>query len=115
MLRAVWSNGPVGSSTTRSTASCAAGGHRQAVPAGLRRHESPVAFADVVAYRNPECVVFSGRKTGSYAVAGGMTVPLGMSTTRCFRYVDGYWCQYYPHGCIDDPDALRAYRQAIGA
>jgi hypothetical protein len=41
--------------------------------------------------------------------------PPGMSTTRCFRYVDGYWCQCCHHGGIDDPDALRAYRQAIGA
>ena len=60
-------------------------------------------------------MVFAGREAGSYPAADGTTVPLDIRTSRYFRYSGGRWLQYHHHGSIDDPDALRAYQQAIRA
>jgi ketosteroid isomerase-like protein len=80
-----------------------------ASPANFR-----ATFNDVVAYYGETHAVFAGRETGSYTAPDGATVPLEIRSTRYFRYEDGHWRQYHHHGSIDDPDALRAYQQAIG-
>lgn len=79
-----------------------------ASPANVR-----VIFGDVVAYHGQSHAVFAGRETGSYTAPDGTAMPLEIRTTRYFRHQDGRWRQYHHHGSIDDPEALRAYQQAI--
>lgn len=72
-----------------------------------------VTFGDVTEYLGDNHGVFAGRETGTYTADGGDPVALEIRTTRYFRYQDGRWRQYHHHGSIDDPDALRAYQQAV--
>jgi ketosteroid isomerase-like protein len=72
-----------------------------------------VTFAEVIVYHGHAHAVFAGREKGSYTAPDGRAVPLEIRTSRYFRYEDGRWSQYHHHGSIDDPDALRAYQQAI--
>jgi ketosteroid isomerase-like protein len=74
-----------------------------------------VSFGDIVEYIDDHHAVFAGRETGSYRLRGGAHVPLAIRTTRYFRYQDGSWRQYHHHGSIDDPQALRAYRDALAS
>jgi ketosteroid isomerase-like protein len=114
-LRDVWSDSPlaqldnpVGGILRGADAIAALYRKALASPASIR-----VTFGDVVAYHGQSHAVFAGRETGSYTTADGRTTPLQIRTTRYFRYSDGHWRQYHHHGSIDDPDALRAYQQAI--
>lgn len=72
-----------------------------------------VSFGDVTEYLDDQHAVFAGRETGTYTIDGADPVALEIRTTRYFRYHDGRWQQYHHHGSIDDPDALRAYQQAV--
>jgi ketosteroid isomerase-like protein len=66
---------------------------------------------DIVEYLGQDHALFAGREVGSYVVK--TEVPLQIRTTRYFRFEGGRWRQYHHHGSIDDPDALRAYQQAV--
>jgi ketosteroid isomerase-like protein len=114
-LRAVWSDdplaqldNPVGGILRGGDA--IAGLYQQAF---AKAADVRVTFGDVIAYHGQGDAVFAGRETGSYATPDGAPTPLEIRTTRYFRYADGRWRQYHHHGSIDDPDALRAYQQAI--
>jgi hypothetical protein len=72
-----------------------------------------VTFGEIVEYLDDRHAVFAGRENGSYTAPDGRGVPLTIRTTRYFRYEDSRWRQYHHHGSIDDPDALRAYQQAV--
>ncbi|MGV4928179.1 nuclear transport factor 2 family protein (plasmid) [Streptomyces sp. BHT-5-2] len=72
-----------------------------------------VTFGDVVAYIGERHAVFAGRESGHYLGPDGGRIPLEIRTSRYFRYETGRWSQYHHHGSIDDPDALRAYQQAV--
>ena len=73
-----------------------------------------VSFVDVVEYVGLDHALFVGRETGSYTASDGTRVPLHIRTSRYFRR-EGTWRQYHHHGSIDDPDALAAYKSAVGA
>jgi ketosteroid isomerase-like protein len=72
-----------------------------------------VTFHDVIAYVGERHALYTGRESGGYTARSGEFVPLEIRTTRYFRYEDGHWRQYHHHGSIDDPEALRAYQQAV--
>jgi hypothetical protein len=72
-----------------------------------------VTFHDVIAYDGERHAIYAGRESGSYVAPAGTSVPLDIRTSRYFRYEDGRWGQHHHHGSIDDPDALRAYQQAV--
>jgi ketosteroid isomerase-like protein len=114
-LRAVWSDDPL-AQLDNPVGGILRGG---AAIAGLyqKAFASPtevrVTLGDVIAYHGKGDAVFAGRETGSYTTPDGTTASLQIRTTRYFRYADGHWRQYHHHGSIDDPDALRAYQQAI--
>jgi ketosteroid isomerase-like protein len=114
-LRAVWSDSPfaqldnpVGGIVRGAGAIAGLYQNALASPANVR-----VTFGDAVTYHGQSHAVFAGRERGSYTAPDGTTVPLEIRTTRYFRYSGGRWRQYHHHGSIDDPEALRAYQQAI--
>ena len=73
-----------------------------------------ITFGDVLEYGGDAHAVFAGRETGALVRPDGDRVALSIRTTRYFRYEAGRWWQFHHHGSIDDPDALRAYQQAVG-
>lgn len=72
-----------------------------------------VEFGDIVEFRAAGTVVYAGRERGEFTV-GATVVPLAIRTSRVFTHTSGVgWRQVHHHGSIDDPDALRAYQQAV--
>jgi ketosteroid isomerase-like protein len=80
---------------------------------GAARFE--IEFGSIVEYIGPDQAVFAGRETGRYIDQSGAQTPLAIRTTRYFQYdvERGRWSMAHHHGSIDDPDALRAYQQAV--
>jgi hypothetical protein len=74
-----------------------------------------VTFGDAVTYQQPTTAVFAGREIGTYSSAGGPATSLEIRTSRVFAYDEtaGRWVQLHHHGSIDNPDALRAYQNAV--
>jgi SnoaL-like domain len=75
-----------------------------------------VTFTDAATYWWPSGVVFAGREVGAYQGPDG-EAPLRIRTSRIFGYDAGLsrWVQLHHHGSIDDPDALRAYQDAVAS
>jgi ketosteroid isomerase-like protein len=115
-MRACWSTSPL------AQIDSPVGGIVRGGDAIVRLYERAVVgstnlratFHDVIAYHGTSHVVFAGRETGSYTAPDGSAESLEIRCTRYFRYEDGHWRQYHHHGSIGDPDALRAFQEALG-